>query len=223
MQPAAAKSSVHRPWRRPLLRKHTTQGGLTEQGARSELVDLRTWLVNAPWLTAVGAAPPISRCPLQEVVDFLKNPDKYTKLGAKIPKGALLVGPPGEQAPADPHRTAHSMHVARTVLFFGRLQSAAFSRILVQFELPSAHPCACESPSRQLDVPPYAPHPHAPPALQVPARPCWPRPWPARPACPSSPAPPLSLWSCLWAWVPRACATSSRRCVGAGAALRGRA
>ena len=32
---------------------------------------------------------------LQELVDFLKNPDKYTKLGAKIPKGALLVGPPG--------------------------------------------------------------------------------------------------------------------------------
>jgi len=32
---------------------------------------------------------------LQEVVDFLKNPEKYTKLGAKIPKGCLLVGPPG--------------------------------------------------------------------------------------------------------------------------------
>jgi len=32
---------------------------------------------------------------LMEVVDFLKNPDKYTKLGAKIPKGCLLVGPPG--------------------------------------------------------------------------------------------------------------------------------
>jgi cell division protease FtsH len=32
---------------------------------------------------------------LQEVVDFLKNPDKYTVLGAKIPKGCLLVGPPG--------------------------------------------------------------------------------------------------------------------------------
>ena len=30
-----------------------------------------------------------------EIVDFLKNPDKYTKLGGKIPKGALLVGPPG--------------------------------------------------------------------------------------------------------------------------------
>ena len=32
---------------------------------------------------------------LQEVVDFLQNPLKYTKLGAKIPKGILLVGPPG--------------------------------------------------------------------------------------------------------------------------------
>jgi len=32
---------------------------------------------------------------VQEFVDFLKNPDRYTKLGAKIPKGALLVGPPG--------------------------------------------------------------------------------------------------------------------------------
>jgi len=30
-----------------------------------------------------------------EFVDFLKHPEKYTKLGAKIPKGALLVGPPG--------------------------------------------------------------------------------------------------------------------------------
>lgn len=32
---------------------------------------------------------------LQEVVDFLRNPGKYTYLGAKIPKGILLVGPPG--------------------------------------------------------------------------------------------------------------------------------
>ncbi len=32
---------------------------------------------------------------VQEIVDFLKNPKKYTKLGGKIPKGALLVGPPG--------------------------------------------------------------------------------------------------------------------------------
>ena len=32
---------------------------------------------------------------LREVVDFLHNPDKYTKIGAKMPKGVLLVGPPG--------------------------------------------------------------------------------------------------------------------------------
>jgi ATP-dependent metalloprotease FtsH len=32
---------------------------------------------------------------IQEIVEFLKNPKKYTELGAKIPKGALLVGPPG--------------------------------------------------------------------------------------------------------------------------------
>ena len=32
---------------------------------------------------------------LQEVVDFLHNPAKYTSIGAKLPKGALLVGPPG--------------------------------------------------------------------------------------------------------------------------------
>ncbi|MGB1044472.1 MAG: ATP-dependent zinc metalloprotease FtsH, partial [Flavobacteriaceae bacterium] len=32
---------------------------------------------------------------VQEIVEFLKNPDKYTSLGGKIPKGALLVGPPG--------------------------------------------------------------------------------------------------------------------------------
>jgi AFG3 family protein len=32
---------------------------------------------------------------IKEIVDYLKNPTKFTKLGAKIPKGALLIGPPG--------------------------------------------------------------------------------------------------------------------------------
>lgn len=32
---------------------------------------------------------------IQEFVDFLKRPEKYTNLGAKIPRGALLTGPPG--------------------------------------------------------------------------------------------------------------------------------
>jgi len=32
---------------------------------------------------------------LSEIVDFLKNPAKFVRLGARIPKGVLLVGPPG--------------------------------------------------------------------------------------------------------------------------------
>ena len=33
---------------------------------------------------------------VQEFVDFLKRPEKYVRLGARIPHGALLVGPPGQ-------------------------------------------------------------------------------------------------------------------------------
>lgn len=36
-----------------------------------------------------------AKAELEEIIDFLKNADKYTRLGAKIPKGVLLVGPPG--------------------------------------------------------------------------------------------------------------------------------
>ena len=36
-----------------------------------------------------------AKATLKEIVDFLHNPQKYTRLGAKLPKGALLVGPPG--------------------------------------------------------------------------------------------------------------------------------
>ena len=32
---------------------------------------------------------------LQEIVDFLMNPEKFSSLGGKLPKGCLLVGPPG--------------------------------------------------------------------------------------------------------------------------------
>lgn len=37
----------------------------------------------------------VPKTEIQEVVDFLKHPDKYSKLGARIPKGVLMVGPPG--------------------------------------------------------------------------------------------------------------------------------
>lgn len=36
-----------------------------------------------------------SKLEVQEFVDFLKNPEKYKKLGARIPKGVMLSGPPG--------------------------------------------------------------------------------------------------------------------------------
>lgn len=39
---------------------------------------------------------------VQEIVEFLKNPHKYTDLGGKIPKGALLVGPPGTERRSSP-------------------------------------------------------------------------------------------------------------------------
>lgn len=34
---------------------------------------------------------------LKDVVEFLKNPDKFSNLGGKLPKGVLLVGPPGKE------------------------------------------------------------------------------------------------------------------------------
>ena len=73
------------------------QSGGAMRGANS-FVRGRTRLVNPasnPIRYEDVAGADEEKAELKEVVDFLKAPDKYTKVGAKIPKGVLLVGPPG--------------------------------------------------------------------------------------------------------------------------------
>ena len=53
---------------------------------------------------------------LQEVVDFLHNPGKYTTIGAKLPKGALLVGPPGTGKTLLARTIAKLLHVPFTIV-----------------------------------------------------------------------------------------------------------
>ncbi len=60
--------------------------------SRAQLYDKNT-SVNVTFKDVAGLEE--AKVESMEVVDFLKNPEKYTKLGGKIPKGVLLVGPPG--------------------------------------------------------------------------------------------------------------------------------
>ncbi len=60
--------------------------------SRAQLYDKETH-VNITFNDVAGLDG--AKVEVMEIVDFLKNPKKYTDLGAKIPKGALLVGPPG--------------------------------------------------------------------------------------------------------------------------------
>jgi len=64
-------------------------GGVTS--SRATLFD--PTMINTRFTDVAGADN--AKRELAEVVDFLKNPEKYTKLGASIPKGVLLHGPPG--------------------------------------------------------------------------------------------------------------------------------
>jgi ATP-dependent metalloprotease FtsH len=61
-------------------------------GGRAQLYDKDT-MVNVTFNDVAGLEE--AKVEIKEIVDFLKHPKKYTDLGAKIPKGALLVGPPG--------------------------------------------------------------------------------------------------------------------------------
>ena len=58
---------------------------------KQELINAE--MVNVSFVDVAGCDE--SKYELQEVVDFLKNPDKFNNVGAKIPKGILLEGPPG--------------------------------------------------------------------------------------------------------------------------------
>ena len=61
--------------------------------SRAQLYDKENGNVNVTFKDVAGLEE--AKVEIMEVVDFLKNPEKYTKLGGKIPKGVLLVGPPG--------------------------------------------------------------------------------------------------------------------------------
>jgi cell division protease FtsH len=68
-------------------------GGIFNFGkSRAQLLEGDT-TVNVTFSDVAGLEE--AKVEIKEIVDFLKNPQKYTELGAKIPKGALLVGPPG--------------------------------------------------------------------------------------------------------------------------------
>jgi cell division protease FtsH len=77
-----------------LFRQFKTAGGdmLSFGRARAKLFNKET-SVNTTFNDVAGNKE--SKQELMEIVDFLKNPEKYHKLGARIPKGVLLVGPSG--------------------------------------------------------------------------------------------------------------------------------
>jgi cell division protease FtsH len=74
-------------------RSRMAQSGLTSVGkSRAKIYDEYT---HSDVTFADVAGVDEAETELVEVVDFLRNPQKYTKLGGRIPKGVLLVGPPG--------------------------------------------------------------------------------------------------------------------------------
>lgn len=71
-----------------------TGGGIFNVGkSRAQLFDKGSAEKHVTFADVAGQEGPKQE--VKEIVDFLKNPQKYTELGGKIPKGALLVGPPG--------------------------------------------------------------------------------------------------------------------------------
>lgn len=68
-------------------------GGIFNVGKSKAMVFDKNNGTNVTFKDVAGLAE--AKVEIEEIVEFLKNPQKYTELGAKIPRGALLVGPPG--------------------------------------------------------------------------------------------------------------------------------
>lgn len=68
-------------------------GGIFNVGKSRAKVFDKNNNTNVTFKDVAGLAE--AKAEIQEIVEFLKNPQRYTELGAKIPRGALLVGPPG--------------------------------------------------------------------------------------------------------------------------------
>jgi cell division protease FtsH len=78
-------------WTFMMRRMNPTQGVLTVGKSRARIVGEEGTGVTFDDVAGVDEA----KQETAEIVEFLKNPDKFARLGAKIPKGVLLVGPPG--------------------------------------------------------------------------------------------------------------------------------
>lgn len=68
-------------------------GGIFNVGKSKALIFDKNNSTNVTFKDVAGLAE--AKVEIEEIVEFLKNPERYTELGAKIPRGALLVGPPG--------------------------------------------------------------------------------------------------------------------------------
>lgn len=82
---------------------------------------------------------------VEEIVEFLKEPQKYTDLGGKIPKGALLVGPPGTG------KTLLAKAVAGEATYLSSLwQVPTLWKCLSAWELPVSAICSAKQRKKRL-------------------------------------------------------------------------